>query len=324
MQSLAALNASFESTNTDPPCEIWDEWLWGCDLTETVTVDCLLNRSHLLGLLIARYRAAREPELMNVCVTLPHMIYQNTKIVNMSPRQLKDVIEDLQLHWPMYAQEIEANELTELVDACLTRFGYFNSSPTTYDDISMRDSSDSSRMNVLCMRRMISILCILYRHLDLLHKWEEPPELTVSLEPIEEFHVQSSMDEFHKHMMHSDLPPGALLVYRQDFSGFYHCVSQVVFFHFPDYVRKAQLDLESIKSGDQPVNSLAPVMEMYPDINLCYEDDTPKPDAWNWILMGKRLYLMEPQQQRVYFSTNLFGLMAAYLNQQPSSRFLRA
>ena len=318
MQSLSAMNSDFESMGSDPPCEIWNEWLWGCDLTETVTVDCLLNRAHLLGILIARYRAKKEPEVMNVCINLPHMVYQNSKVMNISPRQLKDVIEDLQLHWTMYAQEVELNELTDLVDACLARFGYFNMHPSTYDDVGMKDSTDAHKMSVLCMRRMISTLCILYRQLDLVHRWEEPPPLTADVETIQEFHVQSSMDEFHKHMMHSDLPPAALLIYRQDFSGFYHCVSQVVFFHFPEYTRKAQLDLAAICSGDHPVHSLAPVMEMYPEIHLCYEDDTPKSGAWNWILMGKRLYLMDPEQQHVYYSGNLFDLMAAYLTSASS------
>ena len=55
------------------------------------------------------------------------------------------------------------------------------------------------------------------------------------------------------------------------------------------------------------------------EIHLCYEDSTPKSGVWNWILMGKCLYLMDPQQHLVYYSGNIFGLMAAYLTSTPSS-----
>ena len=305
---LSALNSSFETGDKDPPAEIWNEWLWGCDLDEPVTVDCLLNRSHLLGILIARFRALREPELMDVCVSLPHMVHQGSRVSRMTPRQLKDVIEDLQLHWSSYE---DSEELTEFVDACMTRFGYLNLYPTLYEDIGMRDSTQPDRMNVLCMRRLVNILCVLYRHLDLMHRWIDPPLHQKDVEIIQEFHVQSSMDEFHKHAMHSDLPPAALLNYRQDFAGFYHCVSQAIYFHFPNYERKAQLDLEAIRSGDHAINSLAPVAEMYPEIHICYEDGRPKTGVWNWMLMGKRVYLLDPTHAQVYYASNLFRVIGA-------------
>ena len=308
------MNSDFESTVSDPSLQIWDEWLWGCDLKETVTVDCLLNKAHLLGLLIARFRALREPGLMEVIVALPHMVHQGSRVSQMTPRQLKDVIEDLQIHWAAYAEDVEVDELTELVDACMTRFGFFNLYSVHYEDVGMRDAKDAGRMNVLCMRRLTSILCVLYRHLDLLHRWIEPSAVaTGALETIQEFHVQSSMDEFYKHIMHSDLPPAALLIYKQDFAGFYHCVSQAVYFHFPSYERKTQLDLETLQGGCHPVNSLASVREMYPEIHLCYEDDTPTAGAWNWMLMGKRVYLLDATHGSVYYSPNLLTLMSVYL-----------
>lgn len=311
---LSALNSDFESGARDPPKEIWGEWLWGCDLAEPVSVDSLLNRSHLLCLLIARYRALREPELMDVCVSLPDIVHRGARVGRMTPRQLKDLIEDLQLRWALLTAN-DQDELTELVDACMTRFGHLNLYPTLYEDVGMRDAAHADRMNVLCIRRIANILCLLYRHLDLMHRWEEPPpEAAAAVETIQDFHVQSSMDEFHKHAMHSDLPPAALLNYRQDFAGFYHCVSQAVYFHFPSYERKAQLDIESVRSGEHPVHTLAPVAEMYPEIHLCYEDARMKPGVWNWVLMGNRVYLLDPSLCRVFYAPNLLRLVAVYLN----------
>ncbi len=317
---LSKMNSDLEAAVCDPPQEIWNEWLWGCDLAEPVTVDCMLNKSHLLGLLIARFRALREPHLMDVCIALPHMVHQGSRVALLTPRQIKDAIEDLQLHWGVYVEGVDLDELSELVDACLARFGYFLLYPARYEDVGMRDAKEPGRMSVLCARRLISILCVLYRHLDLLHRWIDPPEGAIEMESIQEFHVQSSADDFYKYIMHSDLPPAALLIYRQDFAGFYHCVSQAVYFHFPSYARKPQLDLGTLREGLHPVNLLAPVREMYPEIHLCHEDGAPKQGVWNWMLMGKRVYLLDTQRGRVFYSPSLFRLMQAFLDSTGARR----
>ena len=317
--ALSQLNAQFEAGASDPPPEIWNEWLWGCELAEPTTVDCLLNKAHLIGLLIARFRAVREPELMDVCIALPHMVHQAARVACMTPRQVKDVIEDLQLHWATYVESVDPDELTELVDACMTRLGFFHLHPSHYEDVGMRDAKEPGRMNVLCARRLIGILCVLYRHLDLLHRWVEPIPGGRPMETIQEFHVQSSVDEYYKHAMRSDLPPGALLNYRQDFAGFYHCVSQAVYFHFPSYERKPQLELDALREGCHPVNVLSLAREMYPEIHLCCEDETPKANEWNWMLMGKRVYLLDAQRGRVFYSPNLLRLMETYLGELPTS-----
>jgi hypothetical protein len=42
------------------PENMWNEWLWGFDPTEPCSMECLMNRSHLLGLMLARYRAVYQ------------------------------------------------------------------------------------------------------------------------------------------------------------------------------------------------------------------------------------------------------------------------
>ena len=44
--------------------------------------------------------------------------------------------------------------------------------------------------------------------------------------------------------MMADLPPAARIIYKQDFQGMYHCVTQVVYMHFPSYDRKQQHENE--------------------------------------------------------------------------------
>jgi len=179
-------------------------------------------------------------------------------------------------------------------------------------DPNMRDASCPDKMNLLCIRRIVSILCILYRHLDLLHRCTPPPETPwTEPEPIQDYHVQASMESFFKHSMHADLPPAARLLYRQDFPGFYHCVSQAVYFHYPSYERRQQPELDVIRTGTRHVNALSPLLEMYPEIELCYEDETPAEGKWTWMLMCNRVYMVNGEH--VWFDESVVRVLGACL-----------
>lgn len=315
MDDLSALNHSLERGD-DLPTTIWESWLWELDPAEPTTVDCKLNKMHLAGLLIARYRALKEPALTNVVLSLPHIVHTRTRVGVLTPRQLKDVVEDMQMHWARFIEDPEQEDmLVDTVDACMTRFGEFNLRPFTYDDVNMVESQrHADRMGHTVIRRFVSIFLILYRHLHMLHSCRPAPAGSFSkiADSIQEFHVQASMEVFYRHSMHMDLPPAARLLYREEFAGFYNCISQVIYFHFPEYPRKTQLPLERIRSGqDPPLYSLAPVMEMYPEINLCQEDELWKQNAWNWVVMGARVYLVSPERE-IYYSKNLLLLLGAF------------
>ena len=92
LSSISELNSNFEEGISNPPPTVWHEWLWECDLAEPAEK---LNKSHLLGLLIARYKALQDPT--EVCV--PTMVHKHTRTGTLTPRQLKDVVEDVQMHW---------------------------------------------------------------------------------------------------------------------------------------------------------------------------------------------------------------------------------
>ena len=307
---IATLNRTLESGG-ELPADIWDKWLWGCDLAEPVSADCALNEMHLLGLLICRYRALREPSLVEVCLSLPGIVHIQTSVVKLTPRQLKDVVDCLQMHWPQYVETVPTELLIETVDACMARFGGMNLGHCMYEDVNMRDPVCEHRMSQPIIRRFVSIFCVLYRHLHMDNLATEPTRCA-EYEKIQDCHVQASQEIFFKLAMHSDLPPAARLLYQQDFAGFYHCVSQVVYFHFPSYERANQVSLDELRTGVHLVCTLAPVCEMYPEINVCYEDDILKRDAWNWVLMGKRVFLVRPDGS-VMASPNLLVLLGAFV-----------
>ena len=313
MENVATLNRTLES-GADLPPEIWDEWLWHLDSAEPASVDCMLNKMHLVGLIIARYRALREPALMDIVLTLPRIIHSNTKVAVLTPRQLKDVVEDMQMHWNQYLDDpAVADALVDVVDACMTRFGELNLMAGPIDDVGMMDDRDSGRLSVATIRRFVSIFLVLYRHLHMYHTCQHIPESTDTshIETVQEFHVQASMESFYRHSMHMDLPPAARLLYRHEFAGFYNCISQVVYLHFPSYDRRVQVPLMQIRSGKEaPLHLLAPLMEMYPDIHLCYEDECLKPDAWNWVIMGPLVYLARNTTQEIFYSQNLMAALA--------------
>ena len=329
--NLSVLNSLLESETSDPPPTIWNEWLWQCDLAEPVSVDCLLNRMHLLGLLISRFRALREPHLMDVCVSIPRIVHQHAQVAKLTPRQLKDVVEDLQMHWLEYQQDqspstvslpVDADALAELVDALMVRFGCFCLRSFTYDDINMRDAAADDRMSVLTIRRIVTIFCVLYRHLHMTMNacCVEDEEMldgeaaaAIGIPLLQDYHVQASQEAFYKYAMHADIPPAAHLLYQQDFAGFYHCVSQVVYFHYPSYERRVQIPLERIRAGTEPVHSLAPILELYPEIHLCFEDGNWKRNSWNWVLMGRRVYLVDPSLEQVWYSPSLMSLVNVFL-----------
>jgi hypothetical protein len=330
--NIASLNRALES-GCDLPSTIWDKWLWKCDLAEPVTPECMMNKMHLLGLLIARYRALKEPSLVDVCLSLPDVVNFQTNVATLTPRQLKDVVDCMQMHWSRYTESVPTETLIENVDACMARFGMMNLKPCVYDDVNMRDPLCEHRMNQPTIRRFVSIFCVLYRHIHMDHFATEPVIIADS-EQIQDCHVQASQDTFFKLAMHSDLPPAARfffsfiyfiinviikinekcrLLYRQDFSGFYHNISQVVYFHYPSYERPDQLSISALRDGvSSAVSTLAPVCEMYPEINVCFEDDIPSENSWNWVLMGKRVFLLRPDGS-VLGSPNILVLLGAFV-----------
>ena len=290
---VATLNRLLESGADLPsPAALWDRWLWGCDAAEPGTPQCLLNEMHLLGLLIARYRALREPGLRDFVLPTTHHL-KSSRVGALSPRQLKDAVDDLQMHWERYLEE---DQLADVVDALMARFGELNLGPIARcDDLSMVETGRPDRLSETTIRRFVSVFYVLYRHLHMLHHSSAPapPSLAAaaSIPEIQEFHVQAAMETFQRYTMHADLPPAARLLYRQDFAGFYNCVSQAVYFHFPSYERKVQLPLEDLRARQPPMYMLAPLMEMYPEIPLRYEDERIDGASWSWVLMGARVYL---------------------------------
>jgi hypothetical protein len=257
---------------------------------------------HLLGLLLARYRALREPKLADHVLNIPRITHLRSRVYALTPRQLRDVVQDLQMHWGEYLEDSTlTDELADVVDACMVRFGEINLKATNCDDVTMAEANGPPvRLSHACIRQFVSIFFVLYRHLHAFHNCQRPAAAECTVPQVEEFHLQAGQETFNRYTMYMDLPPAARLIYRQDFAGYYNCISQVVYFHFPSYDRRVQQPLDRVRAENNRTNVLAPLLEMYPDIKLRYEDEQLSDTEWQWIIMGARVYLVSPRKEFFY------------------------
>ena len=281
------LNRMFES-GLEMPAELWEQWLWETDPQEPAE---LLNKCHLLGLLLARYRGRYRAHLAELVPGFETIVHAQTPVNEFGLRQVRDQLDDLQLHWNTYVQHLD--KCHELLDALMTRFGMLcDAGP--HDD---SESIDPNGMiSVAALRHFLAIFLILYRHVWLWNNCHEHKhEHQVS---INKYHVEASLDTFDTHSMVVQLPPAARLLYMQDFKGMYHNLSQVVYFHYPDYNAALQRPLDELQQG-LSYHSLAPLGQVCPDIPVLMEDEMPSHTSWI-LISGGHVFLWHNKANIVY------------------------
>lgn len=110
---------------------------------------------------------------------------------------------------------------------------------------------------------------------------------------IQTFHLEASLDHFNVLQQVFFLKCGQRLVYRHNFMGMFNDISQVVYFHYPDYVRSPQCTLSEL--GDLAMNSVAPIHLVVPELKLYFddEDNFPCKNTEEWMLIGSvgKIYL---------------------------------
>jgi len=300
--SISEWNRMLENGVVDIPVDLWEEWLWKCNPLAPLTPD--FNRCHLLGLLIARRQARLGSEDVRLGGTFVH----GTVLVGVfTLRQLRDACEDLQMHWDRHSLDYDA-VLTAL-DALLSRFGTFLWAEHDHDDPASVDAEAPRRIGKAALRRFTVTFLVLYRHLQLAERATYVND-ALSNSEVQPYHVQAALEAFNEHAMHVDLPPAARVVYRQDFSGMYHCVTQVVYFHFPSYARRHQLSLEEIRVGESPWHCLSVALELYPEIPVTYEDEAIRDAGWQWMLLAHgKVYLVGPERAAVVDGRCLWAML---------------
>ena len=222
-------------------------------------------------------------------------MHGNRLASQLSLRQLRDTLEDLQMHLSDYSADWGSVSLT--LDALMARFGTLCLSvpeQSALDDVASMDVG--GRLSLPFIRRATALLCVLYRHVHLASVAVDVPHCREET-CVENCHVQAAMDSFFKHTMHADLPAAARIVYKQEFTGMYNSVTQVVYFHFPSYERQRQPDIPAARQGLSLPQCLSVALELNPDVPVAYEDDVVGP-VWTWMLVaGGAVYLISPEKE---------------------------
>ena len=334
VSGLVLLNTQLAALG-DLPAETWHEWLWGTDPEEEYHIDVLMNRNHLLGLLVCRYKHLNHVESSLGTGGFSQgnrMTIMDKPVHNMTWRELKDTMANVLLEWPAFLDRLKQNirakqnlrQVMHLVYLCAARFGalaYMAAGEDIMDDPSETQPASNGLPSGLvmltpsAMRRMVGSLLIMYRHMHLLAVCQKVPSQNYTA-GISKYHYEASMDEFHILCMHMSIPVAARLNYRHDFPGMYNHVSQVVYFHNSQYSRIKRQSLETFGEAEA-VHVLPAVRELYPEIPLKFEEDNFDPNkagnGWYWLLIAGRVYLITPEP-RVLYSENVVDLLKVYLD----------
>ena len=315
---LAGLNAALEATGELPP-GVWTEWLWGSNPEEALTPAALLNRNHLLGLLVCRHQC-HAPRGEAVLFASPCMAVTRTQPRDMTLRELRDTLDNMCAEWPRHGGA-ELSAAVQYVDALLARLGALaagGGDVAVLNDASgvedLAGAPGRLRLTRPCLRRTLAGLLALYRHLHLLAAAREVPPVPYDC-GIGKHHMEASMDDFSQLCMRMLIPVGAALVYKQDFAGMFNHISQVVYLHQPAYQRPMRVGLEeALREGD-PMQVLPALLQLFPDIRVYYEEDhfdLSRPlGHWAWVVVPGKAYLVDPEGA-VHHSPNVTSLVGVY------------
>jgi hypothetical protein len=140
-------------------------------------------------------------------------------------------------------------------------------------------------------------------------------------------HIMASSDDFSKLSMQWDLMPAAKLNYMHDYKGLYNCVSQVIYFHNPEYERRPQerKRIEQVSKGSdgiEMVQLIPSIMQMHPDIvveneetNIFMPSNKKCKNKWCWLFMGQTIYLchlVDRQNRQIFHHSNVAVLLHHY------------
>lgn len=335
---LAPLNEALERTGSLPDvARTFQEWVWKSDPDEPFDHRVLLNRSHLLGLLVCRHAANKNQRAPSPPQRDERMTLVSKSPCDMSLRELRDTLDNLLIEWPKFVDRLRENPSAQdnvkavaaLVEGCLARLGQLAQTPgdaKTFDDASCTEPAAGGhmRMSRPGLRRMLGSFLIIFRHLDLLKRCKAAAEALKDMpQPghsdqecgLRKHHVEASTDDFHLICMNMFLPVAAKLNYKQDFPGMYNHVSQVIYFHNTQYERTPRADIEEILRTGDPMQTVPAICQIHPELELTYEEDavdlSGPTGKWRWLILPRRIYLVDPLSN-VYHSESALELLRIY------------
>jgi hypothetical protein len=107
---LSPLNLQLAATG-EITSEMVHDWLWGTDPEEAYHVDVLLNRNHLLGLMVCRYKhmVSQTGGGSECYAANQRMTIMDKPVQQMTWRELKDTVANILLEWPAFLDRLREN-----------------------------------------------------------------------------------------------------------------------------------------------------------------------------------------------------------------------
>ena len=307
-----------------------------------------LNGMHMRGVLLARALAlVPMEETPDVGCTVAEMVpetpsvhlYDGKSVDSFSARELRDTLEACQLHAASIMENEGGDSMHVLVMRLYVRFGVLALHAGTQDV--MDDKSNCTAIpsdtevdgvaavlyiyTVKALRTHVDIFYVLLRGIEIARQ-------AVDMDVVEEesgreegriarkyvqccagmvkaFHVEASVDEFNVMQQLFFLAPAQRLVYSHNFAGMFNDISQVTYFHYPDYVRSAQVKANELE--DKAMNALPCVQRLIPSLRIVYDDEIQvplgrvPPSEWCWVVSFGRVYLWDAKKKRLWRSSGM-------------------
>lgn len=301
----------------------WLACLWRVDACEELTPSCALNGMHLLFLLVARLRARLMPPnhaRIGQVLQTPQAEVVAKPVCCLTLRELADAVRNLQQLWKRLIETEKLENLERVLDACMQRFGGLalsthHAAALDYDDFTDPLPGNLRGVNRAAVRFFSAFFFVAYRQIHLaacataLDSCELPS-------PVHSHLLHAALDDFYALSMYFDTAIGDVLHYRHEFAGMFHSVTQVMYFHDPNYARRKQLPLAEVHTRAEHFVPL--LQQLYPDVRLLREDDTLPPgfaepgagaelpslqQDWAWLVVPGRVYLVS-RAGHVFFSAS--------------------
>ena len=240
--------------------------------------------------------------------------------------ELADTIAALQLEVPSMIYKLEErsddmgeNDMTDnmtnaslytcdanVLVACLHlmhRIGFFASHYFSYDDMMASGDPSVEHMHQDTESRLKIRKESLYLQITAIHavlsllfattnaeRVPDPDTQGIDLHP---HHREASLDDFYQNSMLADLAPGFIMQYRSRYAHLFHSISQVVYFHYPQYCRKKQIPLTDITKHGAPHISVLPLLQqLFPSVPVFYEHTggcclhEHAQHPWSWLMLS--------------------------------------
>ncbi|KAJ1465981.1 hypothetical protein T484DRAFT_1757016 [Baffinella frigidus] len=207
-------------------------------------------------------------------------------------QMLRDLVHALQTQWSHIRKSLDTCEtpehrivLLEKVEMLVTQLFIWFGSYLFSTDIDEKDADDKDfvcanppshklGLSECGIRFYLSIFFVLFRVLYIQrYAIYIPPKDSYPFE-IESFHLEASIDVYHNLCMFSCLSPGKFLEYRHTYCGFYNNCSQVVYRHYPNYIRRMPLSISDVQSANcvEQEAVVSSLVQIYPETCFAYED----------------------------------------------------